>query len=54
MNHNLWTAYEAAAATGGMLCVRGGGDGAGDGRTKSEVQHEGACEVNKGRKDGLS
>ncbi|WP_306249812.1 UDP-N-acetylmuramoyl-tripeptide--D-alanyl-D-alanine ligase [Parvularcula sp. IMCC14364] len=28
MNHNLWTAYEAAAATGGMLCVRGGGDGA--------------------------
>ena len=24
MTHKLWTAYEAAAATGGMLCSRGG------------------------------
>ncbi len=24
-NNNLWTAYEAAAATGGVLCARGGG-----------------------------
>ena len=23
--NNLWTAYEAAAATGGVLCARGGG-----------------------------
>ena len=28
MNENLWTAYEAAAATGGMLCARGDSDGA--------------------------
>ncbi|MEO1252489.1 MAG: UDP-N-acetylmuramoylalanyl-D-glutamyl-2,6-diaminopimelate--D-alanyl-D-alanine ligase [Pseudomonadota bacterium] len=26
MSHELWSAFEAAAATGGALCARGGGD----------------------------